>query len=289
MPVIEPAIRPPSEAASFLLQVTTGCSANSCSFCGAYLNKPFAIKSSDEIESDIAQQVASDPATKRIFLMDGDALAINNQNLLPILNKLNKTFPKLNRIASYANGYNMANRSDDALKALVDQKLSLIYMGLESGSQRVLDICDKKATVEQMIEAVKRCDQVGIKTSIIVLLGLGGKAYSQEHVEQTIMALNQMQPYHLSFLSVMAIPGTKLAKQIQAGDIIELEPIDYLKEAKAILQGLDLTKTIFHCNHASNYLALEGRLPQAKSRLIEELENAINNQQLMRPEYLRGL
>jgi radical SAM superfamily enzyme YgiQ (UPF0313 family) len=221
MAIVEPAIRPPSEADSFLLQVTLGCSANSCSFCGAYKNKKFLIKDQKEIVADINEYSCRYRDTRRVFLMDGDALVLSNSKLIPVLEKLGQAFSRLSRISSYANGFNILRKSDQELAALYEHKLSLIYLGLESGSQGILDRCGKSSSVEQMIEAVNKADKARIKSSVIVLLGLGGKKYSQEHVQGTIAALNRMQPRYLSFLSLMIIPGTLLAEEARRGDFKE--------------------------------------------------------------------
>ncbi len=289
MTLIEPIIRPPSERNSFLLQVTTGCSANTCTFCGAYKGKPFAVKDQEEIFSDIDEAAEVYPGTRRIFLIDGDALVLNNAKLLPVLKKLNKAFPKLARISSYANGYNITRRGDTALAELYENKLRLIYIGLESGSQDILDRAKKRSTAREMVEAVKKADKAEIKSSVIVLLGIGGKKHSGEHVRETIKALNEMQPRYLSFLSVMLIPGTALHKECREKRFRELEPNELLAEAHGIIKGLELDKTIFRSNHASNYLSLEGRFPQDKNKLLNTLALAIKGEINLRPEMLRGL
>lgn len=289
MPVIQPAIRPPAEADSFLLQVTTGCSSNSCSFCGAYRDKRFAVKSMEEIRADIAEAAPFARTIRRVFLMDGDALVLDNNKLLPILRMLHTAFPKLTRIASYANDYNIINRSDSELHELHDNKLRLIYMGLESGSQRVLDRCNKKSSVEGMIRAVNRCTEAGIKSSVIVLIGLGGTDLTKEHITETAEALNRMQPRLLSFLSLMLIPGTELHRQHQNGDFILPDTEGLLREALGILSLLDLKQTVFRSNHASNHLPLEGRLPADKERLCSVLEEAIKGNHNLRAESSRGL
>jgi radical SAM superfamily enzyme YgiQ (UPF0313 family) len=289
MPIIEPAIRPPAEADSFLLQVTLGCSVDSCTFCGAYKKKPFCAKDPQEITSDIRRHAARHPDTRRVFLMDGDALALSNSKLVSILTELRAAFPRLTRVSAYANGCNIARKSDLELAELYDHSLSLVYMGLESGSQTVLGRCRKSSTVEEMVDAVSRLAKAGIKSSVIVLLGLGGKRHSKEHVEGTIDALNRMQPRYLSFLSLMVIPGTPLAKEVKSGDFEELGPRELLKESYEIIQGLKLKKTIFRSNHASNHLALEGTLPKDQARLLDELGAAMGGQARLRPEFLRRL
>lgn len=289
MSIIEPVIRPPSEAESFLLQVTTGCSSNSCTFCGAYLNKPFKVKSFKEIKEDIEKGSNLYKGVRRVFLLDGDALVINNNKLLPVLKKVNEKFFKLSRIASYANGYNIKIRTKKELDELFEQKLTLIYIGLESGSQKILNFCKKRSTVEEMVEAVNRAFESGIKSSVIVLLGLGGKKFSNIHVQETIKALNRMQPRYLSFLSLMLIPGTDLFYQVQRSEFQELNPLELLKQSYDIIKGLDLKKTIFRSNHASNYISLAGRFPQDKEYLLRVLRLAINGELKLKPEFLRGL
>ncbi|MBU1044723.1 MAG: radical SAM protein [Candidatus Omnitrophica bacterium] len=289
MPIIEPVIRPPAEAGSFLLQLTCGCSSNHCTFCGAYLNKPFRIKSEDEILNDIRQGAKRYPQTRKVFLIDGDALVLGNKILIPVLDQINSSFPKLKRISSYANGYNIINRSTTELKELFRYKLNLIYIGLESGDQKILEQCNKKSTVEQMIMAVRNAADAGIKSSIIVLLGLGGKKFAQAHVKETIVALNKMQPRFLSFLSLMLIPGTGLYDQAEQGGFEQLNSGELLEQTSAILSGLELEKTIFRTNHASNYLPLEGRLPQDKQYLLTILKQALAGKINLRPEIFRGL
>lgn len=289
MAIVEPVIRPPSEAESFLLQVTMGCSADSCSFCGVYKNKPFRVKDQKEIIADINEYARRHKETRRVFLMDGDALVLSNNKLVPVLEKLEQSFPQLSRISSYASGSNIMRKNDQELTELYDHKLRLIYMGLESGCQDILDQCGKSSSVEEMIKAVNKAAKAQIKSSVIVLLGLGGKKYSEEHVKGTIEALNGMQPRYLSFLSLMLIPGTPLAEEAMSGNFKELNPLELLKESYKIIEGLNLKKTIFRSNHASNYLPLEGVFPKDKKMMLTILKSALDGKVKLRPEILRGL
>ena len=289
MATIEPIIRPPAEADSFLLQVTLGCSVDSCSFCGAYKSKTFRVKDRKEITADINWYACKYQDTRRVFLMDGDALVLANSKLIPILEELDEAFPRLTRISSYANGCNITRKNDHELAELYKHKLSLIYMGLESGSQSVLDRCGKSSSVEEMVDAVNKAAKANIKSSVIVLLGLGGKKHSREHVQGTITALNRMQPRYLSFLSLMVIPGTPLAEEVRRGEFEELNPKELLKESYDIINGLNLKKTVFRSDHASNYLALEGTFPKDKMTLLNILESAIDGKIKLKPESSRGL
>ncbi|MBF0386883.1 MAG: radical SAM protein [Candidatus Omnitrophica bacterium] len=289
MAIIEPVIRPPAEAGSFLLQVTLGCSSYTCSFCGAYQNKPFQVKNPKEITADINWYAARYPDTRRVFLMDGDALVLGNSKLVPILKELQVAFPLLSRVASYASGDNLVRKTDAELAELAAERLSLIYLGLESGSQDILHRCGKTSSVEGMIDGVNRAARANIKSSVIVLLGLGGKARSAEHVQGTITALNRMQPRYLSFLSLMVIPGTALAKEVRGGKFQELSPRELLQESRDIIAGLDLHKTVFRSDHASNHLALEGVFPKDKALLLRALRAALDGETALRPEFFRGL
>lgn len=289
MPVIEPAIRPPAEAGSFLLQVTAGCSANVCTFCGAYAGKSFRAKPAEEVFADIDEERALNPGARRVFLMDGDALALSNARLLPILDRLAAAFPKLTRVSSYACGDQLARRSDGELRELRERRLSLVYLGLESGSREVLERCRKRASVEEMIEGVRRAEAAGIISSVIVLLGLGGEERSAAHIRDTIRALNRMQPRLLSFLSLMLVPGTPLWGEARRGRFHARDPAGLLREARDILAGLELRRTVFRSDHASNHLSLAGRLPADKDALLRLLDLALEGKVPTRPESFRGL
>ncbi len=289
MPIVEPVIRPPAEAGSFLLQVTVGCSSNTCSFCGAYIEKKYRVKDKEEILGDIAAGARSRPRTRRVFLLDGDALSADDLLLTEVLNNLRESFPALTRVSSYANGYNISRRDITSLRNLRENRLNLIYIGLESGSRKVLERCSKSSSAEEMVRSVRRCAEAGIKSSVIVLLGLGGRKYSGQHVSETARALNLMQPAYLSFLSVMLIPGTRLHNQARKGEFIELDSREILIEARDILKNLNLERTVFRSNHASNYLPLQGRLPRDRERLLMDIERALAGDITLRPDFLRGL
>ncbi|MBU0580387.1 MAG: radical SAM protein [Candidatus Margulisbacteria bacterium] len=289
MSLIEPVIRPPSEANSFLLQVTLGCSQNTCAFCGAYQDKPFKFKNIQEIEKDIDYGSKLYPETKRVFLCDGDALVLSNSKLIPILEKLNATFPNLGRISSYANAQNILNKSESELKELYDNKLKLIFIGLESGHDQILKKMNKKANAQEMIDAVLKAKAAGIKSHIIVLLGLGQSQDSFEHAKVSAQVVNQMNPRYISLLSLMLIPGTKLFNDYQEGKFKKLTPQELLQETYWFLEDLTVQNTIFRCNHASNYIPLEGRLPQNKDNLLKTIQAGIAGTIGLKPEIFRGL
>ena len=289
MSLEEPVFRPPSEAESFLLQVTVGCSSDTCDFCGMYKMKTFRVKDPAEVSSDIDHYARRYPATRRVFLMDGDALVLSNSKLIPILDKLGQAFPQLTRISSYANGSNVTRKTDAELAELAFRKLTLIYMGLESGSQAVLDRCKKASCVREMVEGVRRAEAARIRSSVMVLLGLGGRKHSAEHIRGTIEALNAMQPRYLSFLSLMIVPGTPLAGILLQGGFEELSAKELLRECYELVGGLELQHSVVRSNHASNYLPLEGSLPKDKPALLQALKAALDGKTDLRPGFARGL
>ncbi|MDD5070279.1 MAG: radical SAM protein [Candidatus Omnitrophica bacterium] len=289
MPIIYPVIRPPSEAGNFLLQVTSGCSDNNCKFCAAYKNKRFFIKTEKEISEDICFYSQQYPDTRRVFLLDGDALVLPYSRMISVLDELSSAFSLLSRVSSYANGYNLLKLSLNQLITLRKRKLSLVYIGLESGSENVLKYCGKKTSAAQISQAVLKAKKAGIKSSVMVILGLGGKAFYREHVFATQKILNQIQPRYLSLLTLMVVKGTPLADEAISGKFIPLSNQEILQQAYNIILGLELEKTIFRCNHASNFIALEGRLPHDKNKILSILKSALEGKVELIDERLRCL
>jgi radical SAM superfamily enzyme YgiQ (UPF0313 family) len=284
-------IRPPSEAASYLLQVTYGCSHNKCTFCPTYLDKPFKVRPINEVLEDINEAQQLMPYTRRVFLCDGNAMVLNTQQLMTILNALEAAFSELQRVGIYANADEILRKSDDELHMLVAHHLSILYIGLESGSDKVLEKVRKGATVRQIIEAVKKAQEAGFKVSVIALLGLGGTNLWEEHATSTGKAISEMSPRYFSLLTLMLVRGTVLYTQWQKGDFVLPEPIEMLKEMRVIIEHTDMRSgCIFRSNHASNYLPLAGTLPKDKERLIYLIDTALTHgESFLKPEHLRGL
>ena len=282
-------IRPPSEAKSYLLQITYGCSWNRCTFCPAYLDKPFKIRPIDEIEQDILLAKEAYPDVRRVFLCDGDGLVLSTDRLMPILDLLNVSFPHLNRIGVYFNARNILSKSDEEIQRFVQRKLTVGYIGLESGSERVLEKVHKGATPQEMIEAVLKAQENGMKISVIGLLGLGGIEHSEEHANKTASAVSAMKPRYFSLLTLMVVKGTLLYKDFEAKKFILPDEKGLLKEMRAIIENIETERTIFRTNHASNYLPLEGILSRDKRKLVEIIDQALKGKILLKPEFIRGL
>ncbi|MBN2619516.1 radical SAM protein [candidate division WOR-3 bacterium] len=284
-------IRPPSEAQSYILQVTYGCSHNKCTFCPTYLDKPFRVRPLDQVLDDInmAHQVYGN--TRRVFLADGNALVLGFKHLVTIIDALHSAFPLLQRIGIYANAQDILQKTDTELKTLFDRDLSIIYLGLESGSNAVLKRVKKGATPRQMIDAVHKAQAAGIKISTIALLGLGGIDLGEEHAIETGKAISAMNPRYLSLLTLMVVPGTPLYEEMEHGAFTLPGPLDMLKEMRMIIEHIDVKHgCIFRSNHASNYLPLAGTLPKDKEKLINTIDQALRRgESYLRPEWSRGL
>jgi radical SAM superfamily enzyme YgiQ (UPF0313 family) len=269
-------IRPPSEANSFILQVTYGCSHNRCAFCGTYLDKPFRVRETSQVMEDIELAGSLRTNTRRVFLADGDALVLSSRRLIHILNALNNAFPHLERVGTYANAQNLLQKSSDELTTLRSKGLGIIYLGLESGDDGVLTHIAKGATAADMISAVTKAKQAGLLVSVIGILGIAGVKGSSQHALLTGQMVSQMNPDYFSMLTLLLIPGTQLHQKWEAGEFQLLQAEQMLIELKQVIQNLDgLTNCIFRTNHASNYLSLRGTLPGDKTRLLAALDAAI--------------
>src|SRR4030042_2171818 len=284
-------IRPPSEAESLILQVTYGCSHNKCSFCPTYLDKPFRLRAFDDVKHDINEAKRILPDTRRVFLADGNAMVMNAGAIMAILEALNDALPNLQRVGIYANAADILGKSDGELGEMYENRLSIIYMGLESGDNSVLKRANKGATAEQIIEAVLKAQAAGMKVSVIALLGLGGTSLWQEHAVATGKAISIMSPRFFSLLTLMIVPGTKLHEERTGGDFCLPGPLDMLGEMRLILEHTNVSAgCIFRSNHASNYLPLAGTLPKDKNKLISTIDQFVTKGGSgLRPEWSRGL
>ncbi|MFV1959601.1 MAG: radical SAM protein [Planctomycetota bacterium] len=285
----EPVFRPPSEARSYLLHVTYGCSHNECVYCAMYRTKTFSVRPPEEVLEDIAMAAKALPGTRRVFLLDGDALSLSARRLLPVLDALHEAFPELQRVGAYANARSILTKSDEDLRLLAERGLGIAYLGLETGDPIVNERIRKGSTIEEQVEAVRRAQAAGIKMSVMALLGMGGRARSLEHAEATGQVLSAMDPRFVSCLCVTPVPGTPLFDDVEAGRFEMIEPEETLEELRLLVENLDVSGAVFRSNHASNYLPLGGRLPADKERLLAAIDAAQRGEVPLRPEALRGL
>jgi radical SAM superfamily enzyme YgiQ (UPF0313 family) len=262
--------RPPAEAESLIFQVALGCPHNTCRFCAMYKGVPYRVIGEEEVFSTFEQAARWYPETRRIFLADGDVMVLSFERLRRMLEELNRLFPSLARVNLYANGSSILAKSPEELAHVRQLKLQTLYVGLESGDEELLKKVDKGETAEGMCEAVQRAQAAGLKCSVMVLLGLGGRGGSGQHAEATARVLNRMQPKLLSVLRFVEVPGCSMFPGYQA--VTEYEAIS---ELIAMLRGLELEQTVFRANHTSNPVPLEGRFPKDRERLIAGLESIL--------------
>jgi radical SAM superfamily enzyme YgiQ (UPF0313 family) len=231
----------------------------------------------DDIRRLVAAESKCRPATRRIFLADGDVMRRPFDELHEIMQMLNSSFPRLARVSCYAGGGSIASKSDEQLRKLKLLKLHTLYMGLESGSDEVLKSCRKADSCQKMVEAGIRAQNCGLRMSVMILLGLGGRAGSPEHASGTIAALNRMQPRLLSALRVVPVEGTDLYDDVIGGRFLQLSEYGVVDELRQIIAGLELQSTVFRANHGSNVVPLEGRLPRDREKLLAELDQLMES------------
>lgn len=285
-----PLWRPPSEADSFILQVTLGCSFNRCSFCSMYRSKQFTVRPLETLQAEMQAMARAYPDVRRVFLADGDALAAPTAFLLEILNILSATFPHLERVASYALPANLLKKSVEELRQLQEAGLTLLYYGIETGSADLLKRISKGATPEVMITGLTKAKQAGLTLSATVILGLGGQRYWQEHIDATANLVNQVDLDYLSTLQLMLDPAIHEEFHRKFREPFQLQDDQALLEEQArLIERLQPpTPLTFRSNHASNALALAGTLPQDRERLLDMLAAARAGHLRLRPDWLRG-
>ncbi len=268
--------RPPSEARSFILRITIGCSHNTCTFCPMYKESRFRIRPLEEIDDIIDSAAAAYPFTRRVFLADGDALIVRTDQLLHIIKHCYDAFPKLTRIGAYATPGDINRKSLEELTALHQAGLKILYTGIESGDDEVLRRVDKGNTAAEVTAAGQKALAAGMKLSAMILLGLGGKELSQQHALHTADVVNAMKPTMLSALTLIIPQTVPLYEQVLAGTFTPLTARGFLQELDLILRHIDIdTPCIFRSNHVSNLYPINGTLPMDKPRMLEQLAYVI--------------
>lgn len=275
----EPVFRPPSEWKSLLIQVTIGCSNNKCTYCDMYRSKTYSERSFDAIAKDIDiahkhyQKIGMMP--QKIFLCDGDALGAPQELLLKVLDKIDSVFPKIRRIGIYATAENILDKSDEQLKQLAVKKLSIAYLGLESGDDKILHMIVKGNTAKEMLDASLKIKKNNWQLSTIAMLGVGGKKYSKQHIENTAKILGVTSPDFFSFLTTFSVLGTPYHTMLQRGLIEPLTSKELLTEMYEILKNTNYDENkriIFRANHVSNQHPLGGNLPNDLEKILAQIK-----------------
>jgi len=286
----EPVYRPPSEAKSLIFQVTLGCSFNQCSFCDMYRNKEYSEKTWDEVKAEIDLVAKQLPDTTRIFLADGDALNISADYMVQIVEYLYNSFPKLERVSCYAMPMNLLKKTPEELKKMHEAGLKMLYLGIESGSDVILKKITKGATAETIIRACRKAIETGFTLSCIIILGLGGKTYSKEHIKETARVVSASSPHYLGTLTLILETGVKQEFLTKFGE--EFHPIndeEALIELHDLVEQIDVKeKMLFRANHGSNAYNIAGTFPDEKNAMLEKISWLKEHQENVRPEGFRA-
>lgn len=278
--------RPPSEAFSLILQITIGCSHNKCSFCSMYKGVQFHIKPFEQIKAEIDYFRSRAKYVNRIFLADGDALIVPTEKLIEILKYIKNIFPECERISTYASPKSLELKSEDELKKIKDNGISLLYIGAESGNDEVLKNINKGVTSKELGDLILKAKKVGFKTSVTFIVGILGEKDFREHAVATGNFISRCEPDYVGILSLMLEENTTIYQEWLKGNFKEADGIDILKEIKLIIENINVTSNIvFRSNHASNYINLKGNLPEDKKRLIQEIDISLNKHSLKEKKY----
>jgi radical SAM superfamily enzyme YgiQ (UPF0313 family) len=285
-----PLYRPPSEAGSMIFQVTLGCSFNKCSFCDMYRTKEYVERSWEEIKAEIDMMSRFYPDTRRIFLADGDALNMSKDRLVQILNYLYEKFPTIERVSCYAMPKNLLQKTDEELKALRAAGLHMFYVGIESGNDTVLKKVTKGATGRSIVQACNKAKKHGYTLSCMVILGLGGKKYTKEHIADTAKVLSEVAPDYVGALTLHLDPSLHDEFMGKYAEPFEfLEDMEILDELERLIKDFDpKTPVVFRANHASNVYSIKGTMPDDREKVLALVRSLKSHPEMLKPKSLRG-
>lgn len=282
--------RPPSEAYSLIIQVTIGCAHNKCTFCNMYREKKFRVRTKEEIIQDLDECYAMyGPRVRRVFFADGDALVVKTDLLLELLAYVHEKFPYCERISSYGTARDVLGKSEEDLKALAAAGLELIYLGAESGDDRVLEHINKNVTSAEIIAAGQKLKRCGLKTSVTLISGLGGRKGIRDHAVKSAELITGMNPEYASFLTLRLYEGTKMSEEVARGEMELITPDEIVEEMELFLSHVDSPGTVFRTNHASNYVVLAGTLNEDIPAMMAQLEDVKAKQRYRLEEWRRHI
>ena len=284
-----PLYRPPSEANSLIFQVTLGCSFNQCSYCDMYRTKTYSERPWEEIQREIDITSKLYPGTKRIFLADGDAINLSTERLVEILEYINKKFPSLERISSYAMPKNLLQKTSAELKTLRTAGLKMLYVGIESGSDKVLKKITKGATYKTIVESCKKAKESNYVLSCMIILGLGGKKYTYEHIEETAKIISEVSPEYIGALNLHLDDSLYNEFMTKFKEPFEfLDDLQILNEIELLISKINPSSPIiFRANHASNVYSIKGTLPQDKENILALISQLKKHPDMLKPKILR--
>ena len=284
-----PVYRPPGEWRSYLVQATIGCSHNGCTFCGMYKGKKFRVRPLEEIIGDIRETACFFNHFEKVFICDGDAIAMDTDDLIKIIREIKRDFPKCRLISTYAGPRSTLRKTPEELRRLKEAGLGRAYLGIETGMDSLLKSTNKGVDRGEMLEAGLRLRNAGIDLWGIVLIGLGGKELSMKNARETAKIVNEMAPKHLSAMNYTPVEGTKLGNQALRGEFQVLSAQESLLETRELIANLAVSGMHFTSDHASNYLPLKGTLNEDREKLLSLIDGALEGTVGIRSEYARGL
>ena len=285
-----PLYRPPSEARSLIFQVTLGCSFNECSFCDMYRSKEYSERPWEEIKTEIDMMARYLPQTKRVFLADGDALNLDSEYMIKIVKYIREKFTDIQRISCYAMPMNILKKTPEELKKMNRAGLDMFYLGIESGSDIVLKKVTKGAVAKTIIKSVNKAKDAGYIMSCMVILGLGGKAYSKDHITGTAKVISACSPNYVGALTLYLENGIKqeFLEKYQ-GEFEKISDDESLDELYGLVEQIDTdNEIIFRVNHGSNAYTVKGTFPQDKQAMLEKIDWMRQHPEVVRPQGLRG-
>ena len=285
-----PLYRPPSEANSLIFQVTLGCSFNECSFCDMYRSKEYSERSWEEVKAEIDMTSKQMPDTRRIFLADGDALNLSTEYMIKIVKYIYEKFPNLERVSCYAMPMNLLKKTPEELKKMYDAGLSMLYLGIESGSDLILKKVTKGALASTIIKACNKAKDAGYTLSCMIILGLGGKTHSKEHIKGTAKVINACTPHYVGALTLYLENGIKNEFMTKFEEpFVQISDDEAINELEDLISQIDVKdEIIFRANHGSNAYTIKGTLPQDKQVMLEKITWMREHPEVIRPEGLRG-
>ncbi len=272
----EPLFRPPGEARSAILQATTGCSWNKCAFCEMYTSKKFKIRPFDELKREIEILAGYyKNNVKKVFIGDGNGFVLSADKLFPVLNEINEQFGRLQRISAYALPNDILRKTESELKEIRRIGLKLLYIGIESGDDELLELINKGETFNSTVNGILKAHKAGIDTSIMIINGLGGKKYSKQHAIKSAEIINEINPKFLSTLTLSLPYGKEHFEARLKKEYIQQSIVELIEELKLFIENLCVDNVIYRSNHVSNNLALSGTLSKDKSEILCQVQNAI--------------
>lgn len=285
-------IKPQNETDSLVIQVMYACSHGKCTYCGSYMGKAFRLRRLEYIIEDIS---GVDPELKanvtRVFLSDGDVLALPLTRMVDLLDHLAAELPSLQRVSAYATPHSLLPLTPDELCEMRSHGLKLLYVGLESGDDTTLALAGRGMSSTQQIRSITKAKQAGMAIAVSTLLGLGGKERTVQHARMTGQALTLVDPQHIEVFSLMPEPGTRLAEAIRGGQFVMPDSAGLLRELRVMIGETEVTKAGFRTNHAPTYLELSGTLPEDKPAFLRTIDGMLDRGEVppLRPEDLRAV